>query len=101
MSRRFADFDILLAPCTPFAAPRFSDATIMVSDHALEPATHLGMLTQPISFAGLPVITAPVLHEGRMPLGVQMVSRSTSGEVKWYACGTLRGRKTEPPSPTS
>ncbi|KXU94631.1 hypothetical protein CR51_26660 [Caballeronia megalochromosomata] len=73
MSRRFADFDILLAPCTPFAAPRFSDATIMVGDHALEPAKHLGMLTQPISFAGLPVITAPVLHESRMALGVQII----------------------------
>ncbi|SAK71218.1 AtzE family amidohydrolase [Caballeronia ptereochthonis] len=74
MSRLFADFDILLAPCTPFAAPRFSDTTIMVGVHALEPAKHLGMLTQPISFAGLPVVTAPVIRPGRMPLGVQVIA---------------------------
>ncbi|SAK41027.1 amidase [Caballeronia pedi] len=73
MSRLFADFDVLIAPCTPFEAPRFCDATIMVGTHALEPAKHLGMLTQPVSFAGLPVITAPIMREGRMPLGVQII----------------------------
>ena len=73
MARLFADFDILLAPCTPFAAPRFSDTTIMVGKHVLEPAKHLGMLTQPVSFAGLPVVTAPVIHEGHLPLGVQVI----------------------------
>jgi AtzE family amidohydrolase len=73
ISQLFTRFDILLAPCTPFAAPRFTDAAIMVGDHPLEPAKHLGMLTQPISFAGLPVIVAPVLRDGRMPLGVQII----------------------------
>ncbi|MDR5781294.1 AtzE family amidohydrolase [Caballeronia sp. LZ065] len=76
MSRLFDRFDLLLAPCTPFAAPRFTDATVAVGDHALEPAKHLGMLTQPVSFAGLPVIVAPVLHEGAMPLGVQIIGAS-------------------------
>ncbi|SAK89877.1 amidase [Caballeronia catudaia] len=73
MSRLFGDFDILLAPCTPFSAPRFSDTTIVIGSHALEPAKHLGLLTQPISFAGLPVVTAPVIGDGRMPLGVQLI----------------------------
>ncbi|SAK45072.1 amidase [Caballeronia fortuita] len=76
MSRLFADFDVLLAPCTPFAAPRFTDSTIMIGDREFEPAKHLGMLTQPVSFAGLPVVTAPVLREGHMPLGVQIIGAS-------------------------
>lgn len=73
MARLFADFDVLLAPSTPFAAPGFSDATIAVRNHELEPAKHLGMLTQPVSFAGLPVVTAPVLRDGHMPVGVQII----------------------------
>lgn len=73
MVRLFADFDVLLAPCTPLAAPRFSDATIAVRNHELELAKHLGMLTQPVSFAGLPVVTAPVLRDGHMPFGVQII----------------------------
>ncbi|CAH2806786.1 MAG: hypothetical protein CBHOC_4683 [uncultured Caballeronia sp.] len=78
MARMFANFDILLAPCTPFSAPRFSDTTIVVGDHALEPAKHLGMLTQPISFAGFPVVTASVMRKGRMPLGVQLIGTRPS-----------------------
>lgn len=73
MARLFANFDVLLAPCTPFTAPKFSDATVTVGYHQLQPANHLGMLTQPVSFAGLPVVTAPFLRDGYMPVGVQII----------------------------
>lgn len=67
------DFDVLLAPCTPFAAPTFDTRTVSVNGEPLEPAKHLGMLTQPISFAGLPVVTAPVELNAGLPVGVQII----------------------------
>ncbi|OXI30902.1 amidase [Burkholderia sp. AU16741] len=69
----FARFDLLLAAATPCAAPRFTDATVDVNGVALEPAKTLGLLTQPISFAGLPVVSAPCFVSGELPVGVQLI----------------------------
>ncbi|KAG8153487.1 amidase family protein [Burkholderia catarinensis] len=69
----FERYDILIAATTPYAAPRFTDATVDVNGIALEPAKSLGMLTQPISFADLPVIAAPCFRPGELPVGVQLI----------------------------
>ena len=34
---------------------------------------NLGLYTQPISFIGLPVVTAPLLGASGLPLGVQLI----------------------------
>jgi aspartyl-tRNA(Asn)/glutamyl-tRNA(Gln) amidotransferase subunit A len=71
----FAQCDILLAAATPYAAPRFDTRSIDVNGHVLEPAKTLGMLTQPISFAGLPVVTMPVADAASpLPRGVQVIA---------------------------
>lgn len=71
----FERFDILIAPATPYVAPRFSDATVDVNGEALDPKATLGMFTQPISFAGLPVVSAPCHAAGELPAGVQLIGR--------------------------
>jgi AtzE family amidohydrolase len=71
--RWFDTFDILVAPCTPFAAPRFDEDPVMVKGRELQVASHLGMLTQPVSFAGLPVVVVPVCATGSLPVGVQLI----------------------------
>ncbi|HEF5153517.1 amidase [Burkholderia multivorans] len=71
----FERFDILIAPATPYVAPRFCDATVDVNGEALDPKTTLGMFTQPISFAGLPVVSAPCRVTGELPAGVQLIGR--------------------------
>ncbi|WP_028223401.1 amidase family protein [Paraburkholderia oxyphila] len=73
MSALFARYDVLIAPATPCAPPRFADATIDVNGTALEPAKALGRLTQPISFAALPVVSAPCHAPGELPSGVQLI----------------------------
>ncbi len=35
---------------------------------------NLGMYAQPIGFIGLPVLTAPVIKKGALPMGVQMIA---------------------------
>jgi AtzE family amidohydrolase len=73
MRALFARYDVLIAPATPFAAPRFADASLDVNGTALEPARSLGRLTQPISFAALPVVSAPCHAPGELPAGVQLI----------------------------
>ena len=67
-----ADYDVLLAPATPCAAPLISDPRIMV-DGELRPArSDLGIHTQPISFMGLPALAVPLLRPYDLPLGLQL-----------------------------
>lgn len=70
----FRDCDVLIAPATPYAAPRFDEATVDVNGIDMVPAQTLGMLTQPISLAGLPVVSAPVATSGTLPVGVQLIA---------------------------
>ncbi|MCM3100272.1 amidase family protein, partial [Priestia megaterium] len=69
----FACYDVLLAAATPCAAPHFADAPVDINGVALAPAKALGLLTQPISFAGLPVVSAPCFASGELPVGVQLI----------------------------
>lgn len=73
MGAVFERFDILLAPTVGCVAPRVDDPYIDSGAGQRVPArSHLGMLTQPISFAGLPVIAAPLPVSG-LPLGIQLI----------------------------
>ncbi|WP_175873915.1 amidase family protein [Burkholderia sp. BCC0397] len=81
----FARYDLLLVAATPCAAPRFTDATVDVNGVALEPAKTLGLLTQPISFAGLPVVSAPCFVSGELPVGVQLIGAPGDDAVCFHA----------------
>lgn len=81
----FAHYDLLLTAATPYAAPRFTDATVDVNGIALEPAKTLGLLTQPISSAGLPVVSAPCFASGELPVGVQLIGAPGGEAVCFHA----------------
>ena len=72
----FGDWDLLLAPATPVSAPTLGSEWIDIGGvkHPCRPA--MGLLTQPISFAGCPVVAAPLWPEGTagMPVGVQLIA---------------------------
>ena len=72
----FRDWDVLVAPATPVGAPLIGSEWIEVNGvrHPSRPA--MGLLTQPVSFAGCPVVVAPLWPEGTggLPLGVQLIA---------------------------
>ncbi|MFM8899713.1 MAG: amidase family protein, partial [Burkholderiales bacterium] len=72
----FQDWDVLIAPATPVSAPLIGSEWLDVNGarHPCRPA--MGLLTQPISFAGCPVVAAPLWPEGTggMPIGVQLIA---------------------------
>jgi AtzE family amidohydrolase len=72
----FQQWDVLIAPATPVSAPRIGDEWIEVAGTRHPSRAAMGMLTQPISFAGCPVIVAPMWPEGTggMPIGVQLIA---------------------------
>jgi Asp-tRNA(Asn)/Glu-tRNA(Gln) amidotransferase A subunit family amidase len=62
----------------------------------------MGLLTQPISFAGCPVVTAPVWPDGSdgLPLGVQLIAAPWREDLALRAaqvlasCGVAQSKET-------
>lgn len=72
----FNDWDILIAPATPVSAPEIGTEWLDISGARLPCRASMGLLTQPISLAGCPVVCAPLWPEGTagMPIGVQLIA---------------------------
>jgi AtzE family amidohydrolase len=72
----FEHWDLLVTPATPVASPVIGTEWQEINGvkHPCRPA--MGLLTQPISFAGCPVVAAPMWPEGTggMPIGVQLIA---------------------------
>jgi 1-carboxybiuret hydrolase len=70
----FRDVDVIIAPVTPYPAFPIGQAFVELDGQRLPAAGSLGIFTQPLSFAGLPVMAAPVADVGSLPIGVQIVA---------------------------
>jgi AtzE family amidohydrolase len=70
----FRDVDVILAPATPYPAFPIGQRMTEVDGRQLPAAGHLGVFTQPLSFAGLPVLAAPIAGSGPLPLGIQIIA---------------------------
>jgi aspartyl-tRNA(Asn)/glutamyl-tRNA(Gln) amidotransferase subunit A len=70
----FKDVDVLIAPATPCTAPLIGQRTLELDGHEVLLRPNLGLFTQPVSCAGLPVVCAPVAGAGALPIGVQLVA---------------------------
>ena len=73
MERLFESFDVLLAPVAPTTAPRIGQKTMVVAGREMAVRPNLGLLTQPVSLAGLPVLAAPLTRPKGLPIGVQLI----------------------------
>lgn len=70
-----ATHDLLLAPATPMAAPRIDATTIVIDGQSLSARADLGLHTQPLSLAGVPILSVPLAQAaGAMPIGVQLIA---------------------------
>jgi aspartyl-tRNA(Asn)/glutamyl-tRNA(Gln) amidotransferase subunit A len=69
----FDEFDVILAASTPVSAPLIGQPTITIAGQQMPTRASMGVLTQPISFIGLPVAAVPVVKPG-MPIGVQIIA---------------------------
>ena len=72
----FQHWDVLLAPATPVAAPEIGAEWIDINGTRHPSRPSMGLLTQPVSFAGCPVVAAPLWPAGSagLPIGVQVIA---------------------------
>ena len=70
----FQDVDVLLAPATPRAATAIGQETMRIRGRDMLVRPNMGLLTQPLSFIGLPVVAAPLATAAPMPLGMQIIA---------------------------
>jgi aspartyl-tRNA(Asn)/glutamyl-tRNA(Gln) amidotransferase subunit A len=68
------DHDVLIAPATPCVAPPIDGGTIEIDGQMVSARANLGIYTQPLSLAGVPVMSVPLKREGQLPLGLQLVA---------------------------
>ena len=69
----FETVDVILAPATPCPAIKIGQQKIVIDGVEVPSRPNLGAFTQPLSFVGLPIVSAPVFEPGRLPLGVQVI----------------------------
>ena len=78
VARSFETVDVLIAPATPCVAQPIGTDWIEVGGRRLPSRASMGLLTQPISGIGLPVVTVPLWglsnSAPHMPIGVQLIA---------------------------
>jgi aspartyl-tRNA(Asn)/glutamyl-tRNA(Gln) amidotransferase subunit A len=74
----FEEWDVLLAAATPYPAPPIGQRSIVVNGVETEVRPNVGLFTQPVSLAAVPVVAVPVVSPGALPCGVQLIGRSGS-----------------------
>nr|WP_051849219.1 AtzE family amidohydrolase [Thiomonas sp. FB-Cd] len=73
--RLFEEFDLFIAPATPVPAQPLGSAFFDLNGCALATRPNMGLLTQPISCIGLPVVAVPMrVAPEALPIGVQLIA---------------------------
>jgi AtzE family amidohydrolase len=85
----FADVDVILAPATPRPAQRIGEEMFSVRGVPMLARPNAGLLTQPISCIGLPVVAAPVGTVEGMPVGMQIIAAPWREELCLRAARAL------------
>jgi aspartyl-tRNA(Asn)/glutamyl-tRNA(Gln) amidotransferase subunit A len=88
----FESVDVILAPATPFTAPRIGQQTMMLDGVEVPLRPNIGIFTQPISFIGLPVVAVPVPLDP-LPIGVQIIAAPWREDVALRVAHALEESK--------
>jgi AtzE family amidohydrolase len=88
----FARVDVLVAPATPFSATLVGQRTLTLDGNEFDIRPNLGVFTQPLTLAGMPVLSVPVIAPGKLPLGVQLVARAGSENLLLALAAELERR---------
>jgi AtzE family amidohydrolase len=89
----FEKHDILIAPATPMSAPTIGTEWIEINGQKMPCRPAMGILTQPISFIGLPVLVAPHKSSTQaMPIGVQIIAPPWREDLAFAAAAVLEAK---------
>ena len=87
----FKDWDVLLTAATPVSAPVIGTEWLDINGVQQPCRASMGLLTQPISFAGCPVVAAPMWPTGLggLPIGVQVIAAPWREDLAFRAAQLL------------
>ncbi|GAB4059729.1 AtzE family amidohydrolase [Uliginosibacterium sediminicola] len=85
----FERFDVLVAPATPCVATEIGQAWIDLPGGRVPTRPSIGLMTQPISFIGLPVVAVPLPTAGGLPIGVQLIAAPGREDLALAAAAAL------------
>jgi 1-carboxybiuret hydrolase len=88
----FADVDVVIAAATPCAATPLGAEWLDVNGERLPLRPSLGLLTQPLSCIGLPVLAAPVVPASGLPIGIQIVAAPWREDLCFRVAAVLEAR---------
>ena len=78
VAQSFEHVDVLLAPATPCTAPAIGTEWLEINGQKMPARPSMGLLTQPVSSIGLPVVTVPLWGMDpaapHLPIGVQVIA---------------------------
>ena len=78
VAQSFQQVDVLIAPATPCTAPALGTEWLEINGQRLPARASMGLLTQPVSAIGLPVVTVPLWgmddSAPHLPIGVQIIA---------------------------
>ena len=87
----FDQWDVLLAPATPVCASTIGTEWLDINGMQQPCRPSMGLLTQPISFAGCPVVAAPMwpTETGGLPIAVQVIAAPWREDLAFRAAQVL------------
>jgi Asp-tRNA(Asn)/Glu-tRNA(Gln) amidotransferase A subunit family amidase len=85
----FQGVDVILAPATPRPAQRIGQETFIIRGKELPSRANCGILTQPISSIGLPVVCAPIGKVEGLPVGLQVIAAPWREDLCFRVAGAL------------
>lgn len=85
----FDGVDVLIAPATPTSATPIGQENLRINGTDLPTRASMGMLAQPISFLGLPVVSVPLRTASGLPIGVQLIAAPFKEEACLRAASAL------------
>lgn len=88
VARAFESVDVLIAPATPCVAPPIGTEWLEIDGRKMPARPSLGLLAQPISCIGLPVVSVPLwgmrAADPHLPIAVQLIA------APWQEAAALR-----------
>ena len=92
MLEYFKHYDLLVAPATPVVATQIGQPELDLPAGKVPTRPSIGVLTQPVSFVGLPVVAVPMPTAGHLPIGVQLIAAPGREEVALAAAAALEAQ---------
>ena len=80
---------MLIAAATPCEATPIGEEWLELNGVRMPLRPSLGILTQPISCIGLPVVTVPMPRTGKLPIGIQVIAAPWREDLCFRVAGAL------------